>query len=224
MKNTIKILFAGIVIVAMLSTSVSMSALEHNKVLSLQKQCEELTLDLGDANQDLIRLQDELQLKQEENTSLSDFISENDEKYKKIEEVEKQNKELKEQNDVLSIYHSASKIISRGGSGITDTRLNTKKIKVEVSMFTSYDAGVDDTTAMGTKVGWGVVAVPKEIPLGTELLIPGVDSKQVFKAEDHGGYIKKVGNVYRIDVWTDSLDKAFKFGRKVMDAYIVMKE
>lgn len=68
--------------------------------------------------------------------------------------------------------------------------------------------GTNSTTATGTEVREGIVAVdPDVIPLGTEIEIKGLGT---FVAEDTGGKIN--GN--RIDVFFDSKQEAREFGRK----------
>ncbi len=68
--------------------------------------------------------------------------------------------------------------------------------------------GTNSTTATGTEVREGIVAVdPDTIPLGTKIEIKDLGT---FVAEDTGGKIK--GN--RIDIFFDSKKEAKKFGRK----------
>jgi 3D (Asp-Asp-Asp) domain-containing protein len=70
----------------------------------------------------------------------------------------------------------------------------------------------DGLTASLTIARWGVIAVdPKIIPLGSVVWIPYF--KRVFFAEDVGSQIKG----HRIDVFFPSVEKAIKFGRKVLD-------
>jgi len=78
---------------------------------------------------------------------------------------------------------------------------------------TAYSAndgaqGTNSTTASGTEVREGVIAVdPDVIPLGTEIEIKDMG---VFIAEDTGGKIK--GN--RIDIFFESKEEAKEFGRQ----------
>lgn len=68
--------------------------------------------------------------------------------------------------------------------------------------------GTNGTTATGTEVREGIVAVdPDIIPLGTKIEIKDLGT---FVAEDTGGKIK--GN--RIDIFFGSKQEAKKFGRK----------
>lgn len=70
-------------------------------------------------------------------------------------------------------------------------------------------------TAMGTKAGYGVVAVdPAVIPLGTRLYIPGYGFAT---AEDTGSAI--VGN--RIDLCFNSQQQAVNWGVKPITVYVV---
>jgi 3D (Asp-Asp-Asp) domain-containing protein len=69
--------------------------------------------------------------------------------------------------------------------------------------------GVGGTTATGTKVRWGTVAVdPKLIPLGSLMLIDGLEG--IFAAEDTGSAI--VGAT--IDVWFPDLTSALNWGSR----------
>jgi 3D (Asp-Asp-Asp) domain-containing protein len=67
------------------------------------------------------------------------------------------------------------------------------------------DAGT--TTATGTAVRWGTVAVdPAHVPLGSLLAIEGLDS--VFVAEDVGGTIRGA----QLDVWFPNHESALRWG------------
>jgi uncharacterized protein YabE (DUF348 family) len=75
--------------------------------------------------------------------------------------------------------------------------------------------GVDGTTAIGLRAGYGVVAVdPSVIPLGSRLFIEGYG---MAIAGDTGGAIK--GN--RIDLGYNTPKEAYKFGRRRVRVYIV---
>lgn len=76
--------------------------------------------------------------------------------------------------------------------------------------------GTNSTTATGTQVEEGIIAVdPDIIPLGTELEIKGLGT---FVAEDTGGKIK--GN--RIDIYFDSKQEAKDFGTQ--DVWIKLND
>lgn len=95
----------------------------------------------------------------------------------------------------------------------------TNIIKVEVSFYcpcsiccgkwATLNPGI---TASGTKAKWGTIAAPKELPFGTKLKINSFGDK-VFTVEDTGSYIKKVNNIYRLDVWTSNHSDALRRGR-----------
>lgn len=73
----------------------------------------------------------------------------------------------------------------------------------------------DTITATGTIPKWGTIAVdPRIIPYGTRVYIPQFG--QTFIAEDCGGAIK--GN--RIDIFMNSENQAYDWGRKSIDIYI----
>ena len=73
-------------------------------------------------------------------------------------------------------------------------------------------------TAMQTHTRVGVVAAPKEIPLGSTVYIPELKdykSDGIFKVEDRGGaVVVKNDGTYIIDVWLPTHDEVKKFGRK----------
>lgn len=80
-------------------------------------------------------------------------------------------------------------------------------------------------TAMQTHTRTGVVAAPKEIPLGSRLYIPDLkDIKEdmIFDVEDRGGAVKKKEDgTYIIDVWLLNHDDVKRFGRKKSTIYLI---
>ena len=90
-----------------------------------------------------------------------------------------------------------------------------KMIMMEATAYTSQDPGCGLYTARGNLLHKGLVAVdPRVIPLGTRLYIPEYGYAI---ADDTGGDIK--GN--RIDLAYESRDEAFKFGRRMIEVYIL---
>lgn len=89
------------------------------------------------------------------------------------------------------------------------------------TMYTHMDDGCDYTTATGTTVRHGVVAVdPTIIPYGTRMFIVTNDGYCVYglsTAEDCGSAIK--GN--RLDLYVDNLYDAFQFGRRDCTVYFL---
>lgn len=73
-------------------------------------------------------------------------------------------------------------------------------------------------TAMQTHTRVGVVAAPKEIPLGSTVYIPELRNYKkdgAFKVEDRGGAVRlKSDGTYIIDVWLPTHDQVKEFGRK----------
>ncbi len=87
------------------------------------------------------------------------------------------------------------------------------KLFVDATAYSSQDPGCGGTTATGTAVRKGIIAVdPSFIPLGTMVYIPGY-GKAI--AADIGGSIK--GNV--IDIAFDSRSEALQFGRRSLLIY-----
>lgn len=80
-------------------------------------------------------------------------------------------------------------------------------------------------TAMQTRTRLGVIAAPKNIPLGSKIYIPELQNYKedgMFDVEDRGGAIKvKKDGTYVIDVWVPTHEEAVKFGRKYTTIYLI---
>lgn len=119
----------------------------------------------------------------------------------------------------------ATSIKSEGS--VSDSNNSRKSIKVELTAY-SNDKRCSDNwnsqTAMGTETRVGVVAAPKNIPLGSKLYIPELKNYKedgIFDVEDRGGAIKvKKDGTYIIDVWMPTYEEAVQFGRKTTTVYI----
>ncbi len=96
-----------------------------------------------------------------------------------------------------------------------------RTMKVKASAYTHTDAGCNKTTATGTKVRWGTVAVdPKLIPYGTKMFIVSNDGKFVYgvsAAEDCGGSIKGK----RIDLYMPTTKQCLNFGLRNCTVYFL---
>ena len=96
-----------------------------------------------------------------------------------------------------------------------------RTMKVKATAYTHTDAGCNKTTATGTTVHWGTVAVdPRVIPYGTKMFIVSNDGKFVYglsAAEDCGGSIK--GN--RIDLYMPTTSQCYKFGVRNCTIYFL---
>ena len=94
-------------------------------------------------------------------------------------------------------------------------------MQVKATAYTHTDKGCNKTTATGTTVHWGTVAVdPKLIPYGTKMFIVSNDGKYVYglsAAEDCGGSIK--GN--RIDLYMPTTSQCFAFGVRNCTVYFI---
>ena len=97
----------------------------------------------------------------------------------------------------------------------------TRTMKAKATAYTHTDAGCDKTTATGTTVHWGTVAVdPKMIPYGTKMFIVSNDGKYVYglaAAEDCGGSIKR----NRIDLYMPTTKQCFAFGMRNCTIYFL---
>lgn len=143
--------------------------------------------------------------------------------------IETTDKEIPENIDTSTekeIPKNIAASIKSEGSG-SDNDNSRKSIKVELTAY-SNDKRCSDNwnsqTAMGTETRVGVVAAPKNIPLGSKLYIPELKNYKedgIFDVEDRGGAIKvKKDGTYIIDVWMPTYEEAVQFGRKTTTVYI----
>ena len=97
----------------------------------------------------------------------------------------------------------------------------TKTMQAKATAYTHTDPGCNKTTATGTTVRWGTVAVdPRQIPYGTKMFIVSNDGKYVYglsAAEDCGGSIK--GN--RIDLYMPTSKQCNTFGVRNCTVYFI---
>lgn len=97
----------------------------------------------------------------------------------------------------------------------------THTAPIRATAYTHTDAGCDMTTATGTKVHWGTVAVdPRYIPYGTRMFIVSNDGEYVYGiavAEDCGGAIK--GD--RMDLYMPTYEQCMQFGRRTCTLYFL---
>ena len=97
----------------------------------------------------------------------------------------------------------------------------TGTMQAKATAYTHTDAGCNKTTATGTTVHWGTVAVdPGKIPYGTKMFIVSNDGKYVYglsAAEDCGGSIK--GN--RIDLYMPTTKQCYAFGVRNCTIYFL---
>ena len=103
------------------------------------------------------------------------------------------------------------------GEMLTYTHSDT----VRATAYTHTDSGCDMTTATGTTVHWGTVAVdPRYIPYGTRMFIMASDGSYVYgiaTAEDCGGDIK--GD--RMDLYMPTYSQCIQFGRRRCTLYFL---
>lgn len=102
--------------------------------------------------------------------------------------------------------------------GLVETSQGTTTFSRKLTVFsTSYDkncSGCSETTALGLKTGYGVIAVdPNVIPLGSKIYVPGYGTAV---AGDTGGSIK--GN--KIDLGFDDVRKGW-WSSRFVEIYIL---
>ncbi len=97
----------------------------------------------------------------------------------------------------------------------------TKSAQFLTTAYNHTDAGCDMTTATGTTVRLGTVAVdPTVVPYGTRMFIVSNDGKYVYgiaTAEDCGGGVK--GN--HIDLYYPTTDECWQYGRRNATVYFL---
>ncbi|MBV8151370.1 MAG: DUF348 domain-containing protein [Candidatus Eremiobacteraeota bacterium] len=111
-------------------------------------------------------------------------------------------------------YEHYLRIAGRAARGTV--RLANAAIRVLATAYTPYcGGGCSGITALGTRAGYGIVAVdPGVIPLGTHLYIPGYGRAI---AGDTGGAIRG----RRIDLGFESQSDAIRFGTREIVVYVL---
>ena len=108
-------------------------------------------------------------------------------------------------------------IVTADGEVLTYSR----KEKFRATAYTHTDAGCDMTTATGTQVRVGAIAVdPRLIPYGTRMFIVSNDGKYIYgiaTAEDCGGGIK--GD--QVDLYFPTYEECMQFGWRKCTIYFL---
>lgn len=103
-------------------------------------------------------------------------------------------------------------------AGFVEAAPHGRRVLVEATAYSPEDPGLNSTTALGTRLRKGVIAVdPDFIPLGSHVYIPDYGEAV---AEDVGGAI--IGNV--IDVAFNTHAEALEFGRQEIYIYLLDEE
>ena len=80
-------------------------------------------------------------------------------------------------------------------------------------------------TSMQTHTRVGVIAAPKDIPLGSEIYIPELKNYKedgIFNVEDRGGaVVVKSDGTHIIDIWLPTHEQVKEFGRKKVIVYLM---
>ena len=113
-------------------------------------------------------------------------------------------------------------------SSVKNQKQIGKPIKAELTAYSDdprCSGKWKSQTAMQTTTRIGVIAAPSNIPLGSKMYIPELESYKLdgmFDVEDRGGAIKvKKDGTYVIDVWVPSYEEAKQFGRKTTTIYLL---
>jgi len=117
---------------------------------------------------------------------------------------------------------------SVNASSVKEQKQIGKPIKAELTAYSDdprCSGKWKSQTAMQTTTRIGVIAAPSNIPLGSKMYIPELESYKpdgMFDVEDRGGAIKvKKDGTYVIDVWVPSYEEAKQFGRKTTTIYLL---
>ena len=136
------------------------------------------------------------------------------EEERKRQEEEELRRQQEEQQRLQQ--KQANQVTNRGG----DVPCG-REIQIEVSWYCSCSkccAGGTGITASGKPCTENLtIAMPPEFPFGTKILIDGI----VYECMDTGSYIKTVGNVVRVDIYTKSHQIALEKGRYRTTGYIL---
>lgn len=172
---------------------------------------------------DLIIYKEDIQKLREENSNLVD------EMYKKEEKI----REYREVLGVVKKRDVGGKFVaSRCGRG-----RKVERAKFEVSMYTNEEGYWEEgsphwgTMRNGEKTHLGVVAAPECIAFGSNIVFDNIPEEwesvfnRIFEVKDRGSEIKEKEvdgeKVYCIDVYIGDRDKAFEWGRRTVDGYII---
>ena len=160
----------------------------------------QLEYQIGEDNKKILELQDNIE---ELNKSLKD----------KENEIENKENEIENKNSEISNLKNKLEEVSA-------RQVSEREISVELTGYCNCKLcsdGWGGTTALGTGTRVGVIAAPKEISLGSKIVIDELKwykSDATFTVEDRGGaVVKKSNGAYVIDVWFPNHEQALKFGR-----------
>ena len=149
---------------------------------------------------------------------------------KKEEESEISSKTLS-QTTVESKTVESKKEETTSKQSQRNQEIKGKAIKAELTAYSDDPRSSEEwgsQTAMQTHTRLGVIAAPKNVPLGSKMYIPELKNYKadgMFDVEDRGGAIKvKADGTYVIDVWVPTHKEALEFGRKKTTIYLIEKQ
>lgn len=133
------------------------------------------------------------------------YIEDQVNKLREDKRLEEERKRQEEQQRLQQ--EQASQIVNRGGDVSCGRTIN-----IEVSYYCGCNSCTPGSgiTASGKPCTENLtIAMPPEFPFGTKILIDGI----VYECMDTGSYIQTVGDVVRVDVYTESHQTALEKGR-----------
>lgn len=186
----------------LLMMTASSSLILSVKLEETYKENTQLEHQIEDNNKKISELQDNI-------GELNEILKEKD------SEIELKNNEILEKdNEINSLKNKLEEVSAR------QLEENVKEIPVELTGYCNCylcSGGWGGTTALGTDTRVGVIAAPKEIALGSKIVIDELKwykNDATFTVEDRGSaVVKKSNGVYVIDVWFPSHEQAINFGR-----------
>lgn len=193
----------------LLMMTASSSLILSVKLEETYKENTQLEHQIEDNNKKISELRDNIE-------ELNEILKEKDNEIesKNNEILEKDNKINDKDNEINSLKNKLEEV------SVRQLEKNIKEIPVELTGYcncSSCSGGWGGTTALGTGTRVGVIAAPKEIALGSKIVIDELKwykNDATFTVEDRGGaVVKKSNGAYVIDVWFPSHEQAINFGR-----------
>lgn len=113
-------------------------------------------------------------------------------------------------------------------SKFNDLMKKSTPIEAELTAYCNCDICSEawgSQTSMQTHTRVGVIAAPKDIPLGSQIYIPELENYKedgIFNVEDRGGaVVVKSDGTHIIDIWLPDHKQVNEFGRKKVIVYLI---
>lgn len=213
-------IFTFILTLSLFSVQYMPKMLKQRQTINTLNEIEsELRYEVSEARETIYNLSEEIENNKEIVQNAKDIENEIDGYKKEVEYLK---------SKVTAMEKYKEKSASRG------TSRNMKKVTFEVTMYTNAGGAppYKGLMANGKYTKEGVVAAPKSIPFGTEVMLDRVPDewgslKRIYEVSDRGGAIieKSVNGekVICIDIWTDNKEEAKRWGRRKIEGWLIYK-